>query len=941
MSRIFLSWILCLVVLAGVFPVAADAVFAEEGIREMKGIWVTTVLNLDYPKQATKDSEKLKSEALQIIENCAAMGYNSIFLQVRPSGDAIYKSKFVPWSRYLTGERGTAPDGGFDPLAFWVEECHKRGIELHAWLNPYRLSMGEDVKLEHPAEWILKNSDGRYYLNPGVPAVREHIVAVVRELIENYAIDGIHFDDYFYPSKDVDDQKAYDKYNPEKLDRRSWRIENVNALIRAVSAAADARSGVSFGVSPFGIWANSSSHYLGSATRGFESLVSQYADTRRWVKEGWLDYICPQIYWNIGYPAADFEVLARWWADVVRGTGVKLYIGLASYKAGDPDENSVWHGTSELLRQLNLADYLPEVSGVLHFRYSFFEENGALGEFIKNYNNSSAANYMDRNLVVGRPYEDVVVSDASIFIGGVSNPMYPLYLNGSEVTDRTKSGFFGLYVDLAFGKNIFKFENNGKTYIRTITRQPQGVYTPTKINSIIRALPETGKAYYPGEKFEIGCVAPAGCSVYATLGGTRYALAQEENVEVGYPVWYSKEISVVPSGAPRVEWLGEVVYECYKNGTLLSKINSAAPTEIIMNGAALYAKVVTEYADTFEDNSRNIGSYHLIPRGSKEYVTGEDGDLYRLSSGIWVRTSEVELVWDSLPYNRVKTAYLQKNSGGEVITINCAYTPVAYINMDGDKLVVSLNNLDIRGSDIANMRSDMAESINASIGRLELQLRDGAALGGYYIDSSADGEIKIVLRNKKVSRDIVKPLAGITIMLDPGHGGSDSGGISLFGSKYSEKSIVLRLSFRLKNKLEALGAEVLMTRADDSFISLYDRLRYSRKYLPDLFISMHTDSIGDASDLTKIKGASVFYRHGIAKQLSDEMAQTIYDNSELNSRGSHQYNFYVCRGTWAPSLLVENGFAPSAFDLEFIMDDSRSEVLLDDYVRNIVTYFKR
>lgn len=910
--------------------------------QEMKGVWVTTVLNLDYPKKPSADAEVLKAEALTVIENCAAMGFNNIFLQVRPSGDAIYKSDLAPWSQYLTGECGKAPSGGFDPLKFWIAECHRRGIKLHAWLNPYRLSMGDDVEIKYPPEWFFKHTDGRYYLNPGVPAVREHLVDIVRELTDNYEVDGIHFDDYFYPSKDVGDQKTFEKYNPDSLDRRSWRISNVDALVRAVhDVTINAGRRVSFGVSPFGIWANQSSHYLGSATSGFESLISQYADTRKWVSEGWVDYICPQIYWNIGYRIADFEVLANWWADVVRGTGVKLYIGLASYKACDPDADSVWHGTAELLRQLNYADYLPEVGGAVHFRYGFFAENPKLREFAKNYNNSSAAGNTDRTLAVGRPSQDISVSSEKIFIGGVSDPNHPLFLNGKEVKERTASGFFGLYVDLADGVNTFKFENAGNTFTRIVTKVYPKAYTPTKIGGITRALPEAGKAYYPGEKFEIGCIAPAGTTVIANLGGAQYTLAPEEQVEDGYAVWYSKVISVVPGGAPRVVWLGAVKYDCYRGGTLISSMTSSAPTEIIMQGAPLHAKVTAQYADTFEDNSRNIGAYHIIPRGTKEYLSGEDGDLYRLSSGLWVRVSDVELVWEALPYNRVRTAYITKNSNSEVITINSAYTPTAYIDKEGQKLIVSLHGLDIRNGDIldAGSGTEMLSSIKASSGRLELALRDDARLGGYYIDSSSDGEIKIVLRKKKVSEDSKMPLKGVTIMLDPGHGGSDSGGISLFGANYSEKSIVLRLSFRLKNKLEALGAQVLMTRADDTDVSLRDRLIYSRKYLPDLFVSMHTDSVDDTFDLTKVRGASVYYRHDIARQLSDEMSRTIYENSELNDRGSHVYNFYVCRGTWVPSILVENGFAPSPFDLEFVMDDARSEVLLNDYVRNIVEYF--
>lgn len=936
------------VVMLVIMTLAAEgAVYAETEVRgkrgereekEMRGIWVATVLNLDYPRTPTADAEALRREALEIIEDIHAMGFQAVYLQVRPTGDAFYPSKLVPWSKYLTGARGVSPDGGFDPLRFWVEECHKRGIELHAWLNPYRLNMGDEPVQGYDAAWLLEHSDGKTYLNPGVPAVREHLLAVVGELVSGYDIDGIHFDDYFYPGKEVSDDAAYLKYNPQKLSRTEWRRENVNALVRNVHQLC-AKRGKRFGVSPFGIWANKKSSSFGSATQGFESLISQYADTRTWVKQGWLDYICPQIYWPMGYSIADYEVLAHWWADVVRDTDVELYIGLASYKAMDPDPDSPWFGAQELLRQINLNRFLPEIDGEIHFRYRSYADRPELRRFIQNLYQGRSAGNSNRKLIVGRPQENVAVQSEFFFIGGSSDPAYPLYINGELIQDRTASGLFGRYVPLAPGDNVFSLSCGNQTAVRVVTRTSGGGgVSAYPIGEITRVFPTVGKAYRPGELFELSCTAPAGCTVQAELGGVLYTLEQQGAVEPGYPAVYKKAISLQPIGSPRVLWLGMATYRCYRGGVLISEKTADKPIEIIMNGAALYARVKGEFADLYLDNSREIGGFHIIPPTSCDLVTGEDGDLYRLDSGLWVKTSAVDLVWEDLPYNRVHTLLHTENQFADTITITAAYTPVAYADLEGRELRVRYHGLDIRDADVANIRSEMIEGARLQDGHLVLTLRDPSALAGYYTDSNRAGEISLVLKKKKVTDG---DLQGVVIMIDPGHGGSDTGGISLYGPNYSESSIVLDLSFRLKSKLEKLGATVLLTRADDTFVSLYDRLCLSRKYLPDLFLSMHTDSLYETSDLSRIRGASAFYKYPLSRPLAERIAQTIYDDSELNSRGAHEYNFYVCRGTWAPSLLLENGFACSPFDLEFIMDFARSETLLNGYVDDILDYFKK
>ena len=374
------------------------AVYAGERSAqdEMRGIWVSTVYSLDYPESATVDDEELRRQADEILDSSKAMGMNAVFLQVRPSADAFYESDYYPWSRYLSGTQGLAPENGFEPLKYWVEAAHERGMELHAWINPYRVTRsGESeyqaLSADNPArqhpEWLIKY-DGNYYFDPALPEVRRLVTDGALEIVNNYDVEGIHLDDYFYPGQDFADQASYEKYGSGFSDIGDFRRDNVNQLIRMLDEelhAAD--SDLSFGVSPSGIWANKSTLPEGSDTAGTESYSRYYADSVYWAEAGIVDYLAPQIYWNIGYSIADYQILANWWSDMLEGTGVKLYIGMADYKAAEAagDPSSAWYGTAELERQMNLNRSISGISGEIHFRYRLIESDAQISSFLRDY----------------------------------------------------------------------------------------------------------------------------------------------------------------------------------------------------------------------------------------------------------------------------------------------------------------------------------------------------------------------------------------------------------------------------------------------------------------------------------------------------------------------------------------------------------------------------
>ena len=345
---------------------------------EMRGVWVSSVYNLDYPSSPTTDPDKLKAEADEILDNCVKWGLNAVFLQVRPSGDALYKSDLFPWSKYLTGSVGTAPQDGFDPLEYWVEAAHKRGLELHAWINPYRITRSKDTEWNslpstHPAkmnpDWVVKYSDGNYYFDPGIPEVRDLVTRGAVEIVQNYDVDGLHMDDYFYPGTDFNDAAIYQKYGSSFSNIADFRRDSVNQLVAQLDTAVhNIDPDIQFGISPSGIWANKSTDPRGSNSSGSEHYVSSYADSLYWIENGLVDYIIPQIYWEIGHKLADFATLADWWNDAVAGSDVHLYIGMGAYRCAD-NPTGVWTTTDPLFDSLAYLENKDNVGGCVFFRY--------------------------------------------------------------------------------------------------------------------------------------------------------------------------------------------------------------------------------------------------------------------------------------------------------------------------------------------------------------------------------------------------------------------------------------------------------------------------------------------------------------------------------------------------------------------------------------------
>jgi len=346
--------------------------------REFRGVWIATVDNIDWPSKPGLRVEIQQAELLDLLDHAARIRLNAVILQVRPAADALYRSTLEPWSVYLTGRNGRAPDPAWDPLAFAVTEAHKRGLELHAWFNPYRARYRGDrgpLSSQHVSRTmksVVKPYGPYLWMDPGEPTVRAHTTKVILDVVRRYDIDGVHIDDYFYPYPELDrrrreipfpDDASWTRYRRAggSLDRDSWRRRNVDLLVEALyKEIKAAKPWVKFGISPFGIWRPG----YPEKVRGLDAYEVLFADSRRWLNEGWLDYFTPQLYWAVGAAQQSYPQLLEWWAGQ-NSRGRHLWPGNGTYKV--TDFGSVRWPANEVVQQIALTREQPGAGGNVHY----------------------------------------------------------------------------------------------------------------------------------------------------------------------------------------------------------------------------------------------------------------------------------------------------------------------------------------------------------------------------------------------------------------------------------------------------------------------------------------------------------------------------------------------------------------------------------------------
>lgn len=365
---------------------------AQTNKRALRGLWVATVTNIDWPTAPGLPAEDQQAEMITLLDEMQSCNMNTIIFQIRPTADAFYKSHFEPSSHWLTGLQGK--DMGYDPLQFVIDECHKRGMNIHVWLNPYRVNNDtvayntyakDHIMNTHP-EWVVSYGKAKYF-NPGLDEVRDFTCKVVKDIVANYDIDAIHMDDYFYPYKiageEFPDSLTFVNHPRGFTDKGDWRRNNVNMIIKEINETIKSeKPWVEFGISPFAIWRNKAEDPRGSETKAMTNYDGLYADILLWQEKGWIDYVLPQLYFNIGYPIADYAILADWWSKY--NYGANVYAGLAPYRVSKTAKQKEWHNPKQLVKQIRRNTSDPNLQGEIYFSAkSFFNPAYNIPELVR------------------------------------------------------------------------------------------------------------------------------------------------------------------------------------------------------------------------------------------------------------------------------------------------------------------------------------------------------------------------------------------------------------------------------------------------------------------------------------------------------------------------------------------------------------------------------
>lgn len=922
----------------GCRPVNAEA-------AEVRACWVSSVGNLDFPSKMGLSAEALRKEMDAIVSNCKSIGLNTIFFQVRPMGDALYPSAYFPWSVYLSGEQGVGPEEGFDPLAYFIQKAHAEDLALHAWINPYRIGTGSNVKehlsADNPAvlhpEYTVSCDSGLYY-NPGHPEARKLILNGVAELVRNYDVDGIHFDDYFYPYEmaGFDDSAAYAQYG-QGLSLEDFRRHSVNQLIEAtykLIKTMDQKK--QFGISPFGIWANRSVDPSGSATNGLSAYADIFSDSKKWVEEGWLDYVCPQIYWSFENEDAPYDVLVDWWDQLCAKNHVRLYIGVALYKVGTDEAG--WSSGAVIGKQLRYAAAKKSYAGHSFFRYGLLQENvaGALDSIRAYYNGESepepqeipAASHQIKvdyislqnatELKITSPENGAAFNASHISVSGTALPGNEVAVNGVAAQVSAK-GLFAAYIPLSKGKNTITVSSGSGRKSITVYRSDEKTETLPEFDSFY---PAGAVHRNSGDLLTFEVDGPAGVEITlknAMLSVSMYPSEEDPGHYIGQ--W---EVPPFPAGDKLV--LTDFSLE-YVSGGVSAKTDLDLTLNLYAGG---YRESLFLQKDSYIFDASRGGSqmdHDPLRKGLAVTVLGREGSRALLDNGYWVEA-------ENLGPEKV-TVDDAANYAYEMVTVS-AKSPFGYSSYcDGSDLCISLAAG--RGvafewdADSKDMQIQLQQTADQSL--LSIVSRSGKRIAGYEILPQKN-RIIIFLRYHTTG------LSGKTVMLDAGHGGEDPGASGPGGSAYPRESeINLILTAALKEELEKAGAEVLLTRASDKTVSLDQRVEKAVSLAPDLFISLHHNSADQTADFCSTSGGLMLYSSPLSAGLAETLAEQLWSGVGEKEVACRRQSLRVCRQTRFPAVMVEAGYLCNPAEYELLCREDIARKIAKNIVNGLNGYF--
>lgn len=939
---------------------------------EVRGVWIASVFNINFPSSPDLSVSALKAEIDDIIATCAKSGINTIYFQVRPSCDALYDSDIFPVSEWLTHSGRLT----FDPLEYILDTAHRNNIFVHAWVNPLRVTVnssdidslpdGSPAK-EHP-EWVVEYAD-RLYLNAGIPEVRSLVADGVREIVRKYDVDGVVFDDYFYPypvaGEDgaiipFDDGDTFKKYGGGKT-LADWRRDNINSMIRdCYNAVHGADTECVFGVSPFGVWQNNDGKNGGSDTRNLEGYSELYCDALAWARGGYVDYLSPQLYWDFSTASSPFDVILRWWNANLDGTGVKLIVSHALHQYGE-----AWTDPDGIIAaQIEYARAEKTYHGSVCYGYAKLRDNYAkaadeLAAVFKDeiiYTNIQSTGL---GVTVSSPADGSVTYENKTYLVGSCDPAYPLTVDGTPISI-TKSGYFNMFVSLKAGKNVFVFEQNGKKYEYTITYKTsytdqgsgegKGVFTD-KIE-IVSVYPTMDVAT-DDETAWVHCVAPYGSTVTVSIGGVETeleAITSPSRNGTGYPcVTYGAEARLPAATRGRIKDCGSVVFSLvHKDGQAAAE---GGNLRVLGEEALLCVRAKQDYTKLkITPTSLYYNDYTVQSAGMTDYACGLEDGFYLLRMGGYVSADEVEEITSSLPSEKCPIKAVRVTDDGEFTKITLLTPDRMPYNgcIDGGAFVVTFYNVDSETAPEPEIGKNPFFS-SCDVIRLDGKVRYSFPLfdtdNFYGFDLTyGEGETVVTLRDPKaIDLDSPNPLEGITVVLDAGHGGAEGGavGARINGGRLDEEDINLKIILSAAEKVSALGANVILTREGDDTVTLYERMDMLEALEPDLFVSIHQNSAGYSSDITRTRGTLGLWCMDGGVLLAKCVSRAVSDTLARWWEGTRYQMLAVCRNPKFPAALIEVGYMTSVEEYEQITSERGITLAADGVADGIIEYFRR
>ncbi len=948
---------------------------------EIRGVWIASVFNIDYPSSSDLTAAQLQAELDSILLTCTKNKLNTIFFQVRPACDALYESQIFPVSRYLSTD-GTLP---FDPLDYLVKKAHAVNIYVHAWINPLRVTVsGTDPSAlpdGNPAkanpDWVVPYADGKLYFNAGLAEVRQLVADGVREIVENYDVDGVVFDDYFYPYPvrdeagmiaEFDDAEEFAFYGSMFDNIADWRRDNINQIIRlCYNTVHEADPECVFGVAPTGIWQNNNGSNGGSnTTNGFEAYNALYCDALAWIEEGTIDYISPQIYWDFGHTDTPFDTVLRWWNAALDGSDIKLYVSHASYRYEDGEWDSP---AGQLTEQVEYARSERSYRGSIFYGYDEIKRNinGASDDLIKAYQSEILYTDLASNghgVTISSPANGTVLTSDSTYLIGMSDPYYPLTLNGQKI-GRTKSGYFSLYVTLNQGENTFTFTQNGQEYTHTIHYKLDTADVPTETESITRLDSFALASVFPyydiattDKELWVSCVAPYGSWVTATLNGVDYDLVplsepQTKYVNNGYVgVTYGKLLSLPTPTDGTVLDTGKIVYRAYSDTTTAEA--EGCRVRVMGKDAKIAVTVLNDYTHLkFTETSLYYNDYTVQSAGMTDFIVSQRNGFYRLRMGGYVSEQDV-VETEDFPTELTEigsVTVIQKDSETE-IKVNCPDRPAYYGVVEDGRFVLTFYNINaatapepIIGKNPLFESCEVIRLPDSNRVRYSFLLFDERNFYGFdlrYEDglSGSEKSTVVTLRNPKtLDLKAEKPLSGITMVLDAGHGGWDNGAAGAL-TGFAEKDINLAIVLEAEKKLTELGAAVILLRADDTYFDLYDRMYRLEELEPDLCISIHQNSMPYSTDITKVRGTLPLYCMDSGVLLAQCVGKSIADATNRLYRDASYQMLAMCRNPKFPAALIEVGFMTNVEEYEQMANGTGISKAAQGIVDGILRYYE-